>query len=139
MRYALILITSFFAQITFAAPKDVAAMMKESQAARELAAKEKDATAKIKKLKAFEASLNATIKDYEKELPTEGNEAEEKVVKFSYRFEPLFDLASAKVTKEACEKTRGQIQKDDQTGKPEGAALSANAEEALKWVDVLCK
>lgn len=139
MRYEVILIATFCTQLAIAAPKDVTAVMKESQTAREIAMKEKEASAKLQKLKAFETSLNATIKDYEKASPTEGNEAEEKVVKFSYRFEPLFDLANAKVTKEACEKAKGQIQKDDQSGKPEGAALSVNAEEALKWVDVICK
>lgn len=139
MRYALVLAFFFFAQFAFGTPKDVTAIMKESQATREAASKEKDSNAKIKKLKDFESSLNATIKDYEKEAPIEGSEAEEKVVKFSYRFEPLFDLTNAKITKDSCAKTKGQIEKDDLTGKAEGSPLSENAKEALRWLEVLCK
>lgn len=139
MRYALVFTISLFTQLAFAAPKDAATMMKESQSARETAAKEKDITAKLKKLKEFETSLYATIKDYEKASPTEGGDAEENVVKLSFRFEPLFDLAKAKVSKATCAKAKGQIEKDDQANQPPGAALSDNAKEALNWLDVLCK
>lgn len=139
MHYEVIISLLLFTSAAIAAPKDIAAVMKESQSARESIAKEKDPTKKIKKLKEFETSINATIKDYEKESPAEGGDAEEKVVKFSYRLEHAFDLANSKITKDACEKAKGLIRKDDEANAPAGAPLSANAEEALKWVEVLCK
>lgn len=119
--------------------KDVTAMIKESQALRESAAKETSAAGRLKKLKEFETSLNAAIKSYEKAAPTEGGEAEEKVVKFSFRFEPIFEMSKKKFTKSDCEKARGRIELEDQSGKPEGSPLSANAEEALKWLELICK
>lgn len=121
------------------APKDVAAVMKESQALREAAAKETSPAGKLKKLKEFETSLNDAIKSYEKASPTEGGEAEEKVVKFSFRFEPIFEMSKKKFAKSDCDKARGRIELEDQSGKPEGSPLSANAEEAIKWLDVVCK
>lgn len=139
MRYEVILFSLLLTSTAIAAPKDITAVMKESQSARESIAKEKDSAKKIKKLKELESSINATIKDYEKESPTEGGDAEEKVVKFSYRLEHVFDLASGKITKEVCDKTKGLIKKDDEANSPAGAPLSANAEEALKWADLICK
>lgn len=119
--------------------KDVTVMIKESQALRQSAMKESNTTGRLKKLKEFETSLNAAIKSYEKVSPTEGGDAEEKVVKFSFRFEPIFEMSKKKFTKSDCDKAKGRIELEDQSGKPEGSPLSANAEEALKWLDLVCK
>lgn len=138
MRRSVILLTTLFCSLAWAAPKDFAAITKESQTARESAAKEKDLSKRLKKFKDFEASLNATIKDYEKESPEEGSDAEEKVVKLSYRFEPVSELAGKKISKEGCEKTKERIAFEDRGNKDEDAKLTPAAEEALKWVDLLC-
>lgn len=140
MRAKIALTFLFSTSIAFAAaPKDLGAMMKESQEARATATKETSPAKKTEALKGFEKSLNATIKDYEKANPTVGTDAEEKVVKFSYRFEPVFALAAKKISASECTKTREQIEKEDLGNKPEGTALTANAQEALLWVDILCK
>lgn len=129
---------TFITTLAVATPKDVTAMMSESKTARESLSKEKDSAKKIEKLKAFEKVLNATLQDYEKENPEEGGDAEEKVAKFSYRFEPVFELASKKIAKTECDKTKGRIELEDRSGKAEEADLSDAAKEALKWVDVIC-
>ncbi|MBS1970303.1 MAG: hypothetical protein JSU04_08340 [Bdellovibrionales bacterium] len=140
MHNKIVILITFMVSVTaLASPKDVAAMIKESQSLREAAAKETSAAGRLKKLKEFETSLNAEIKSYEKASPTEGGDAEEKVVKFSFRFEPIFDLSKKKFTKTDCDKAKGRIELEDMSGKPEGSPLSANAEEALKWLEVVCK
>jgi hypothetical protein len=135
---SILLLAQAATQVTLAAPKDVTAMMSESQSLREAAEKEKTPDKRIKKLKEFERNLKATIKAYEKDSPTEGGDAEEKVVKFSYRFEPVFELAGKKITEAECEKAKGRIEHEDKSGRPEDATLSANAEEALKWLAAIC-
>jgi len=139
MRNQVILFLLFVPALSFANPKDLGALKLESQKAREELAKEKSFEKISKKLKDFEASINATIKDYEKANPKEGDANEEKVVKFSYRFEPLFALTRTKPDKTTCEKTRGRIEFEDLSGKEEDAPLSENAEEALKWLPLLCE
>lgn len=138
MRRQIVLLVTFISSTSLATPKDVIAVMKESQTSRENLSKEKDSAKKLEKLKEFEKSLSATLQDYEKENPEEGGDAEEKVAKFSYRFEPVFELATKKITKAACDKTKGRIELEDRSGKTEDADLSDAAKEALKWVDVIC-
>jgi hypothetical protein len=133
------LLTSLAATSAAVTLKDVEALMKESQALRETAAKEKNSAGRLKKLQEFETSLNAALKAYEASSPAEGGEAEEKVVKFSFRFEPVFELSKKKFAKSDCAKARGRIELEDQSGKSEGSPLSANAEEALKWLELICR
>lgn len=139
MRIQIAMLFIFPPVLCFAAPKDLPALMKESQVARKSLAKETSLEKKIKKFKEFESSLNATIKDYRKESPTEGGSAEEKVMKFSYSLEPISELTSKKIVKDDCAKTKGNIELEEQSGKPEGSSLSKDAIEALKWVEILCK
>jgi hypothetical protein len=140
MRFQLVILGILLPGFAFAAIKNVTDLMKESQGARAETAKELSFEKKSKRLKDFEINLNATIKAYEKDSPTEGGDDEEKVVKFSYRFEPLFALASQKAAgKESCAKTKHQIEFEDKSGKAEDAKLSEAAEESLKWLELLCK
>jgi hypothetical protein len=140
MRLQIIIAIFLFPIFSSATPKTAAELMQDSQSARAEVSKKKSFSKTAKKLKDFENSLNMTIKEYEKESPLEGGEEEEKVVKFSYRFEGPFNLAGLKsANKKVCEKIRSQIEFEDKTGQTEDAKLSEAAEESLKWLELLCK
>lgn len=138
MRYPLITLL-LLPLASLATPKEATHLLAESRNLRAKATHESSFEKKSQIFKAFEATLKSTIKDYVSATPNEGGSAEEKVVKLSFRFEPLAALATRKPTPADCEKTRHQIEFLDKSGKGEENPLTEGAAEALKWVDLFCK
>ncbi|MGZ3744374.1 MAG: hypothetical protein ACXWRE_09690 [Pseudobdellovibrionaceae bacterium] len=139
MRFLLILLLLLSPALSSATLKTVTDLMNEAKENRAEISPQNSLEEKLKKLRQFENSLSSTLKGYIKASAQEGGEAEEKVAKFSYRFEVLFKLSRQKqINPEACKKSRHQIEFEDKSGKSEDAKLSEAAEEALQWLDLIC-
>ncbi|MFV3409750.1 hypothetical protein ACNH6C_14155 [Bdellovibrio bacteriovorus] len=112
--------------------------LKESQAAFEKASKETTFEKKSTVLKALEKSFEATLNQYEKTNPTEGDDKEQDVARLFYTLEPVFELAKLKEkTKKDCARKKQDILTGD--NQPDDAPTSPNAKEALRWIELLCK
>ncbi|CAE79687.1 hypothetical protein AB1A81_08355 [Bdellovibrio bacteriovorus] len=111
---------------------------KESQAAFEKASKETTFEKKGTALKALEKSFEATLNQYEKSNPTEGDDKEQDVARLFYTLEPAFELAKLKdKTKKDCARKKQDVMTGD--NQAEDAPASPNAKEALRWIELLCK
>lgn len=91
------------------------------------------------KLKDLESELKATIDKYIQRAPELGDKDEEEVSKFYYTLEPVFALKNSKPPKGApCEKAKHDVELEDRMGRPDSEPLTADAEEAMAWLKVLC-
>lgn len=129
------IIVSLLLSIGAFAQVKVTDLYKESKASLELAKKEKTFAKKSEHLKKLESSMKSSQKEYEEKMPDEGNEDEKEVHLLYYTLEPVFNMAST----EECAKTEQAIKADDRMGRGDDAELTTRAEEALKWLKVLCK
>ena len=124
---------------TQAAPlKTAEDFFKESQTAFEKAAKETTFAKKGTALKDLEKSFEATLNQYEKSSPTEGDDQEQDVARLFYTLEPAFELARLKdKTKKDCARKKQDVLTGDNQG--EDSPASPNTKEALRWIELLCK
>ncbi|HEY8270130.1 MAG TPA: hypothetical protein VIG33_04530 [Pseudobdellovibrionaceae bacterium] len=140
MHFQLIFLLFLFPAFSYATLQTTAEFMEQSHKTRETLSKDASFKKIADELQTFEKSLNTAIQEYEKDSPLEGGDEEEKVFKLSFGFKNIFNLAKQKsASKEACEKAKHQIEFEDKSGLDEDAKLSEAAEEALKWLELLCK
>lgn len=136
MRFAISLFTllTLSSSFVFAAKsKVVADFYKESETLRN---SPKNSAAKIKEL---EQSFKTTLDQYEKENPKAGDKTEQEVSLLFYTLEPVFKLAKTKKIETLdCERTRQEIKTGDGMGRPEDSVASKQANEAYKWLELLC-
>ncbi|MEK2645357.1 hypothetical protein [Bdellovibrio sp. BCCA] len=126
--------------ISYADLKKADDFYKESETAYQKALKEKTFSKKASYLKDLKKSFETTLKEYEKKNPDEGTDQEQEVSTLYYTLEPAFELSALnKVTEKECDKKELTVRSQAGHGKEEGAKLSARAEEALRWIEVLCK
>ncbi|AFY01494.1 hypothetical protein Bdt_1805 [Bdellovibrio bacteriovorus str. Tiberius] len=118
--------------------KNTEDFFKESQTAFEKASKETTFQKKSSVLKTLEKSFEATLDQYEKSNPAEGDEKEQDVARLFYTLEPAFELAKLKEkTKKDCARKKQDVLSGD--NQPDEAPTSPNAKEALRWIELLCK
>lgn len=129
-----------FIQPTWAGLKVRADFTRESQILISKAEKEPDKNKRALLLGKLKASLEKTLDQYEKESPLGGGEHEKEVSRFLYTLDPAFDLAAEK-KKDAirCEQSAQAVRSSNSLGKEDGAELTTDAKEALRWIEVLCK
>lgn len=114
--------------------------VKESQALISKAEKETDKSKRAPLLEKLKASLEKTLDQYEKQSPQGGGEKEKEISHFFYTLDPAFDLAAEKNKDDVrCEQASQAVRSNNSLGKAEGAELSPDAKEALRWIEVLCK
>ncbi|MDG0818221.1 hypothetical protein [Bdellovibrio svalbardensis] len=117
--------------------KVVSDLYKESESLRSIA--QKESPLKFEKIKDLEKSFKSALDQYEKENPKAGDKAEQEVSLLFYTLEPVFKLANSKEIKTSdCLKVRQEVKTGDSMGRPEGSLASKQADEAYKWLDILC-
>ncbi|WII70895.1 hypothetical protein QJS83_10525 [Bdellovibrio sp. 22V] len=135
--FTLVALSFSFAQADL---KKVDDFYKESEAAYQKAAKEKTFAKKSSYLKDLKKSFETTLNDYEKTNPKEGSAQEQEVSRLYYTLEPVFDVADLKTASEKdCDKKEQTVRAHASMGQPEGATLPARAQEAIRWLEILCK
>ncbi|MBO9666207.1 MAG: hypothetical protein J7501_05285 [Bdellovibrio sp.] len=123
----------------YAAPKTAEKLLEEIKVSRESVSKS-DFEKIVHELKKVNSSLNETLNDYKKTDPKSESPALEKVLYVVFSMEPAVDLAtSKKPTKLACDKAKHKVELEDKGSKPEDTPLSPEAQESLRWIEILCK
>ncbi|WP_373999620.1 hypothetical protein [Bdellovibrio bacteriovorus] len=138
--YRIILLVCFLYTPTFAKNKTVQDFYNESQALLKKAESAKTLSEKQGHLKTLEKSLKVSLQEYEKENPEEAKGEEKEVSLFESTFEPVFELKDKKsLAPKDCDSKKQFIITGDSMGRPEEAPRTKTAQEALRWMDVLCK
>lgn len=124
----------------FAELKSVDEFYKESESLFKKASAEKTFKEKTKHLLDLEKSFKKSLEAAEKENPHEASSKEKEVSLLFSTLEPVFDLAHQKKLKtDDCEKKAQSIRAGDSMGRDEGAPRSKSAQEALRWIENICK
>ncbi|WP_413570553.1 hypothetical protein ACLWBD_08250 [Bdellovibrio sp. HCB117] len=138
--YRIILLVCFLYTPAFAKNKTVQDFYTESQTLLQKAQSAKTLQEKQSHLKSLEKSLKASLQEYEKENPEEAKGEEKEVSLLESTLEPVFELKDKKsLTPKDCESKKQFIITGDSMGRPEEAPRTKTAQEALRWIDVLCK
>lgn len=115
-------------------------LLRKSQDAYLKASKETSYTRKAEILKGLEKSFESVLAEYEKLNPQEGSDQEQDVSRLFYTLEPAFNLAKLKTKdKKACARERMSVISGAAQGKAEDTPPGPRAQEALRWIDLLCK
>jgi hypothetical protein len=140
MRKTVIVLASLLTpSLVFAAPKTAEKLLQEIKTSRESVSKS-DFNQVAIELKKVNSSLNETLNEYKKTDPESESPALEKVLYVVFSMEPAVDLTNGKhPAKPACEKAKHKVELEDKGSKPEDTPLSPEAQESLRWIELLCK
>lgn len=126
--------------LAFAHGHTEADLLKKSQDAHTKASKESSYAGKAQILKELEKSFETTLTQYEKKNPQEGSDQEQDVSRLFYTLEPAFNLAKlTSKDKKACARARNSVLAGATQGKSEDTPPGPRAQEALRWIELLCK
>ncbi|KHD87910.1 MAG: hypothetical protein OM95_11585 [Bdellovibrio sp. ArHS] len=140
MRRIILLLTWTLSFSAFAKNKSTADFYAESEALLKKATAAANFTEKQKYLKNLQSSFQASLDQYEKENPAEAKTDEKEVSLLFSTLEPAFELLNKKsVRAKECDLKRQFVLTGDSLGRPESSPQTKTAQEALRWIDVLCK
>lgn len=100
---------------------------------------EKSVETKKARLLEIKKNFETTLEAYKKKNPNLGTDEETAVDRIYETFDPVFGLMKTSFDTKDCEKASHQLRFADLVGKPEGAALSPEAQEADAWLKLFCK
>ncbi|MEN0059204.1 MAG: hypothetical protein AAGB31_10255 [Bdellovibrio sp.] len=101
---------------------------------------EKTLSLKLSHLAALEKEFKTTLDLFKKNFPKEAPPQESEISLLYASLEPVFEWTqSNSLSAEDCDKKRQFIISGDRLGNLEPAPLLQHTQEALKWVDELCK
>jgi hypothetical protein len=129
-----------FACPSFAITNSVDDFIKLSQKQREKIKNTKDFKTKAAELKSLEQEFIATREDLKKKNPENATKEQHNINVFFYVLEPVFAIAKKeKADGTECAQAKRQTTSDGRRGIAETAPMPKDSEEALAWIDLICK
>lgn len=137
---AVIFLIIFISATTKAAPlKTIQTFYAESKNLYTQAEKEKSFAKKTDYLKNLKKSFDKELALYQKNNPQKGSNEEHEISRLFFTLDPVFELADKKnISATECQHARAAIGPVDAKETPESTRL-ARTQEALRWLELICK